>query len=131
MLVYGFMVEPLVLLYLGFGWFWFLVANRIRTFKNEGRRFFVHSRYAGTPYLAMLIARDENRGKNLEAISLFMLAVTIGGVRPYLGLFFFLGFVGMAFVMAIEQTIERRRVMHLRDAEIMQRNLMDRYRNGF
>jgi hypothetical protein len=102
MLAYGCLRAPEMFVYLGC-WLVALIIQRIGTFRLVRQGWRAHSRYAGYPALAMRLPWVTER-----------VAVTL--IEPLL------------FRQGIEQEITRKRVQKMRDAEIEQRYIADRFR---
>jgi hypothetical protein len=130
MVVYGGLRAPGMFLYLGV-WLLALMIQRISTFRLVRQGWRAHSRYAGYPALAMKLPGVSER----TAVMLIepLLCVLVGAliyctVSEGVGVFVMLSFVSLLFRLALDQEITRKRVQKMRDAELEQRYLADRFR---
>jgi hypothetical protein len=130
MLAYGCLRAPEMFVYLGC-WLVALIIQRIGTFRLVRRGWRAHSRYAGYPALAMRLPWVTER----VAVTLIepLLCVLAGAVifctvSEAVGEFVMLSFASLLFRQGIEQEITRKRVQKMRDAEIEQRYIADRFR---
>jgi hypothetical protein len=132
MVVYGTLRAPEMFIYLG-AWFIALLAQRMRTLRMVRQGCRVHSRYTGYPALAMKLPGVTER----TAVVLVepLLCLLVGAflyctVSQALGGFVMFGVASLLFRYGIEQQITRKRVQTMRDAEIEQRYLAERFRGG-
>jgi hypothetical protein len=127
--------NPVFLDYLGF-WLFALICQRLQTMAmlSQGRR--LHSRYDGTPVVAMLFTRSESIAKLvvepvlclLVAILLSMVADAndmpeLNGLAGYIGF----GFFSLLFDHGVYEMVQRKRVQAMRDAKLEQEQLMQRF----
>ena len=92
----------------------------------------IHSYYAGTPWVGFLLPFV----KKYETAIVVEIAVCILGsmwLREYdkaLANFLFFGAFSIAFKSGIEREIVKKRLQRMRDAELEQQHMLDRYRRG-
>jgi hypothetical protein len=116
--------------YLGF-WVVAVLCQRARTLRLVKQGLVGHSRYEGTPWLALRIPRmrTEARAKRLgEPVLCLLAGVALYPLSPGLGLFVMAGFLSLTVVDSIHRELERKRLAAMRDAEIEQKWLAARYR---
>jgi hypothetical protein len=113
-------------------WFLAVICQRARQFVNWRRGVNIHSYYNGDSWLSKrLFPRLSER--NAKAVDAF-LCLAIGGViaqfdKPF-GFFIMGGFGAILFTEAVIVETTKRRLQTMRDAEIEQRYLAERYKSG-
>lgn len=112
-------------------WFVALILQRLCTVILARRRS-VHSHCTGYPWLGYMVpfVRKYMTAVFIECLVLFVLGVFLMPVDFALGQFVFYGAGSVFLKTGIDEDIERRRLFRMRDAEIEQRSLADRYRTG-
>jgi hypothetical protein len=116
--------------YLGL-WLVMLICQRARTFRLVRQGAVWHSRYEGTPWLALCIPliRTETRAKRLmEPVLCLLAGVVLYQFSQGLGVFVMAGWFSLAMVDGIDRELDRKRLAAMRDAEIEQKWLAARYR---
>jgi hypothetical protein len=128
--------EPALWGYLG-AFLFALMLQRAHTAALERQGARIHSRSVGTPGLAMLFTRDERRARTVfEPLLLLGAGVVLGVLAqewPMPGLlavagWLWLGIGTMTFDQALIDAIDDRRVQMMRDAQIDNEQLMERFR---
>lgn len=114
-------------------WLIALIGQRLRTFQNTLKGIVPHSRYPGYPHLAFRLVPRIKSEANARAVEAFLL-LGIGGLiamfdKPF-GAFLMTGFPSLLFLEAVSVEFTRSQLQQMRDAEIAQRDLAERYRNG-
>lgn len=138
----GIIALVIILLYAGetrdpymawYFWAWLLalIAQRLDTFLlvRKGNR--EHSRYDGWPNIALALpfVKTEAIAKNLvEPLMCFLGGVLLCPLSESLGGFVMLGFFSLVIKRGLESQANRMQVQRLRDAEIEQRQLAERFR---
>lgn len=114
-------------------WLLALIGQRIRTFQNTLRGLAPHSYYPGYPWLAFKLfprLKSEANAKGAEAFLLLAVGGLLTFVSKPLGFFVMTGFPAILFLEAVRVEVTRSRLQAMRDAELSQRELSDRYREG-
>lgn len=115
---------------MNFLWVWlaFLLMQRIRTAVKLRRGWVVHSRYQGTPWLAMKFVKNEKRAKGFEVLICLAAGVALMPVSEQVGGFVMLGGLSLLFYMGIENSLIRARTRRMRDAMIEQQFIAEQFR---
>lgn len=112
-------------------WVVALACQRARQFRNWKNRVPIHSRYTGDPWVSRRLFPKLSHA-NARAADGF-LCLVVGGVvvqfNPPLGWFIVTGFVAILLVEGVMVEATRRKLQAMRDAEIEQEYLADRYQN--
>lgn len=137
-----------LLLIIGFGSFgnsaamwvflllWILAVLRQRVTQMQDRKkgLIVHSRYQGYPWLGFKLfprIRDEGNAKGAEAFLVISIGTLLGySLDPALGWLLVMGGIGTLFIEAFAVEVMKRRVQAMRDCEIENRDLAERFRDG-
>lgn len=120
--------EPLMVAWL-LAWLLAVVVQRIITLREIRRGAVIHSRYAGRPILMNLpFVKKERTAMVLEMFVCFTLGAFMLALSHFMGLFLMAGFLSLAIRHGIEDEVYRKRVQRMRDADIEQRALADRFR---
>jgi len=137
-----------LLLIIGFGSFgnspamwvylllWLLAVMRQRVTQMQDRKkgLIVHSRYQGYPWLGFKLfprIKDEGNAKGAEAFLVMSVGALLGYcLDPVLGVFLALGGIGSLFIEAFAVEVMKKRLQDMRDAEIEQMDLAERFRDG-
>lgn len=132
-LFWGGYSHTIALWYYFIAWLLALIGQRIRTFRNTIKGYMPHSYYAGDSWLVYkLFPRIKSEG-NARAVEAFLL-LGVGGLvslasKPF-GWFIMAGFPAILFLEAIRTEYTRSQLQAMRDAELAQRELAERYREG-
>ncbi len=108
------------------------ITQRVRTFRLIRSGEIFHSRYAGTPWLAMTVplVRKESTARGLiEPLICLIAGALLCPVSENLGGFVMFGLFTFLIRNGIEREIVRKRVEQMHDAEIEQQFLANRFRN--
>lgn len=113
-------------------WIVALAIQRVRTFLNWRRGVIVHTRYNGYPWLARRFfpRLSEPNAKAVEAFACLGIGGLLAQLWPPLGWYVMAGFVSIMFTEAVMAETAKRRLQAMRDAEIEQRYLAERYKSG-
>lgn len=113
-------------------WFVMLVLQRMRTFWLAWKGVPLHSLYTGYPWLGNLLTLglSNSAARFVEMLVCLVAGAAISAKDPQLGNFVALGFVSLMLQNGIENRVDRMRLRRMRDAEIEQRFLLGRYRDG-
>jgi len=113
-------------------WFLFLILQRIKTFSLWRKGAVIHSRYDGYPWVGMMIPflKTEERARFAETPICFIIGCLLIDYDSALSAFIAVGGISLAIKNSIDFSIDRRRLRHMRDAEIEQRFMVERYRGG-
>lgn len=113
-------------------WIAAVICQRVKTFINWQRGVISHSHYNGYPFLVrrFFSRLSEPNAKAVEAFACFGIGSVIAQFVPPLGWYFMLGFGSILFSEAVIVEQSRRRLQAMRDAEIEQRYLAEKYRQG-
>jgi hypothetical protein len=125
--------DPLMVYWL-LAFFVALVIQRIITFTLLGRGYELHSMNSGRPLLSKLLFMTVNHALVFEGICIFILGAVVADQSPFIGKFLMLGFVSLFIRSAIEESIYKRRLRKMKDAELEQRWLSEQFRgrgNGY
>jgi hypothetical protein len=128
-MVGAFARKPEMFAYLGF-WLMMLICQRARTFRQVRQGVVRHSRYEGSPWLALCFpgVRTEGKAKRLEPMLCLLAGAALCQVSESLGVFVMAGFFSLAIVFNIDRELDRKRLTAMRDAEIEQKWLAARFR---
>ncbi|HEX4132934.1 MAG TPA: hypothetical protein VHZ24_23075 [Pirellulales bacterium] len=112
---------------------WWLMAfmlQRLRTMKLVRNGWVAHSRYDGYPWLALQLplVHDERTAKTIEPFLCLLGGMLLYPISEAVGQFVLLGIGSLSIKLSIERQTERVKLQRLRDAEIEQRSLIERYR---
>lgn len=119
-----------------FLWLWVLAVlrQRVTQMQNRKKGVICHSRYQGYPWLAFKLfprIKDEGNAKGAEAFLVMSIGALLGYcLDPALGWFLALGGIGTLCIEAFAAEVMKRRLQDMRDAEIEQRDLAERFRGG-
>ncbi|HEY4313313.1 MAG TPA: hypothetical protein VGN12_27935 [Pirellulales bacterium] len=115
-----------------FWWFVMFILQRLKTMYLVSRGLSPHSRYDGYPYLGYLLpfVKDPKGASIIEFLALLGGGMWLSTVDAPLGKLIIVSSVCLVVKNAIDEDIVRRRLQSMRDAEIEQRVLLDRYRRG-
>ncbi len=115
-----------------FWWFVMLVLQRLKIMYLVSRGRSPHSRYDGYPYLGFLLpfVKEYKAAWIIEFLSLMACGVWLSTLDAPLGKLIIISAVCLIVKNAIDEDVVRRRLQSMRDAEIEQRVLLDRYRRG-
>jgi hypothetical protein len=112
-----------------------MVIQRIITVTFLGRGYELHSMDSGRPLLTKLLPfMTVNHALVFEGICLFIAGAVVADQSPFIGKFLMLGFVSLFIRTAIEESIYKRRLQRMKDAELEQRWLSEQFRgrgNGY
>lgn len=113
-------------------WLAALISQRSGQYRNWRKGEVIHSQYAGDPWLSSKLFPFLSDG-NARAMDGF-LCLILGGVivqfdKP-VGWFFIAGFFSIMLVEGVAVQATRRKLQAMRDAEIEQRYLARRYKEG-
>lgn len=114
-------------------WMVAVAIQRGRTFLNWQRgRLIVHTRYNGYPWIVRRILPriSEANAKAVEAFACLGIGGLLAQVWPPLGWYVMAGFASIMFTEAVMVELTRRRLQAMRDAEIEQKYLAGKYREG-
>ncbi len=113
-------------------WFVMLVLQRLKTGYLVSRGRSPHSRYDGYPYVGFLLpfVKDHKGAWIFEFLALLGCGIWLSSLDAPLGKLIIVSAVCLIVRTAIDEDIVRRRLHAMRDAEIEQRVLLDRYRRG-
>lgn len=113
-------------------WIVALAIQRAKTFLNWQRGVIVHTRYNGYPWLARRFfpRLSEPNAKAVEAFACLGIGGLLAQFWPPLGWYVMAGFVSIMFTEAVIAETAKRRLQAMRDAEIEQRYLAERYKSG-
>ncbi len=130
---YGSMMHCYPMWYFFLAWVVAVVAQRIKQFQNWRNGVTVHSRYGGYPWLAFKLFPRLKSEANAHGVEAF-LCLAAGGlltyVSPPLGWFVMASFASIMFSQAVRVEFDRKRLQAMKDAEIEQRYLAERYKSG-
>jgi hypothetical protein len=115
-----------------FYWFVMLILQRLKTLYLVRRGRSSHSRYDGDPYLGFLLpfVKEYKAAWIIEFLALMAVGIWLSNLDAPLGKLIIVSAVCLIVRTAIDEDIVRRRLHAMRDAEIEQRVLLDRYRRG-
>lgn len=113
-------------------WFVLLMIHRAKTARLERKGAVIHSRYSGRPWLGHLfgMVRKDQTAVFMEGLCCLLLGCLLTEYDPIVGLFVMAGSVALWLKNGFECRVETSRLRRMRDAEIEQRYLADRYRKG-
>lgn len=115
-------------------WILAVLRQRVTQMLNRKKGLICHSRYQGYPWLAFKLfprIKDEGNAKGAEAFFVMSLGALLGYcLDPALGWFLVMGGIGALCIEAFAVEVTKRRLQSMRDAEIEQRDLAERFRNG-
>jgi hypothetical protein len=115
-------------------WLWFvaLVMQRLCTALVYARGHWIHSHSSGYPWLgyAVPFVRKHKTAIACEFLALCALGGFLMDWDLALGQFVFFGAWTVLLKTNLDEQMERRRLFRMRDAEIEQRTLVERYRAG-
>jgi hypothetical protein len=115
-----------------FYWLAMLFLQRLKTMYLVSRGLSHHSRYDGYPYLGFLFPLVKgHRGASLvECVVIMGCGIWLSSLDAPLGQLIIVSAVCLLIRTAIDESIVRRRLQAMRDAEIEQGVLLERYRRG-
>ncbi|MBX9787852.1 MAG: hypothetical protein K2Y37_02965 [Pirellulales bacterium] len=115
-----------------FLWWIALVLQRLGHFVRRTKGIVLHSRFEGEPWIGALLppALREGGAKFLEVVLCVLVAAMLQGDDMALANFMFLGAASLTVKAVIDGRADYRRVAQMRDAEIEQRAMLDRWRGG-
>lgn len=107
-----------------------LVIQRLITFSMLRRGWELHSHDGGWPLIGKLLFFVTKRTSLIvvEILMCFVLGAVLMSVSEFIGKFVMLGGVSLFVRTAIEESVTRRRIQRMRDAELEQRWLSERFR---
>ncbi|MDX1968577.1 MAG: hypothetical protein SFV23_15475 [Planctomycetaceae bacterium] len=113
-------------------WIAAVICQRVKTFINWRTGVISHSFYNGYPWLVRRFfpRLSEPNAKAVEAFACFGIGGVIAQFVPPLGWYLMLGLASILFSEAVIVEQSRRRLQAMRDAEIEQRYLAEKYRQG-
>jgi hypothetical protein len=113
-------------------WLVALLGHRCNQYQNWRNGVEIHSHYAGDPWLSLrLFPRlSDANARAMDGFLCLIVGVLLVTVDPPMGPFFFAGFVGILVSEAVSHETTRRKLQAMRDAEIEQRYLARRYKEG-
>lgn len=113
-------------------WMAACAVQRVRTYLNWRRGVIIHTRYNGYPWLARRFFPrvSEANAKAVEAFACLAFGGLLAQFWPPLGWYVMSGFASIMFTEAVMVELTRRRLQAMRDAEIEQRYLAEKYREG-
>jgi hypothetical protein len=112
-------------------WLLAVLWQRTRTMRLVKQGAVWHSRYEGTPWLALRLMRsdkDSTARRMVEPMLCLAAGIVLYQVSPGLGGFVMAGCASMGMLAGINSELDRKRLAAMRDAEIEQRWLAARYR---
>ena len=109
-----------------------LISQRMKTFTNERKGILLHSRYNGDSVVSKrLFPRMSDLNlRGMDAFLCLVIGAVLTIVDKPLGVFIGLGCISILLTEQISREIYRKRMQAMRDAEIEQRYLAERYRSG-
>lgn len=122
--------EPKMLLWL-FAWLVAVIVQRLETFRLLRKGVAIHSYYSGYPSVAMrcpFVRKEKTAFLLIEPMTCAVLGALLCQYSEFMGAFLMAGFLSLPIRAAIEHEVYRKRVERMRDAEIEQRWLADRFR---
>jgi hypothetical protein len=121
--------DPRMMLWL-MAFFVALVIQRIITFAMLRRGYELHSMDSGWPLPMNLLPfiKKKTTAIALEAATCFLVGTILVSVSPFIGKYLIVGCFSLIVRTAIEQSILKRRIQRMRDAELEQRWLTERFR---
>jgi hypothetical protein len=113
-----------------------LPIQRIITFAMLRRGYGLHSMDSGWPLLMLILPfiKKRNTAIAVEATLCFLVGGILIGVSPFIGQYMVIGCFSLILRTTIETWVINRRLQRMRDAELEQRWLTERYRergNGY
>jgi len=113
-------------------WMVAVAIQRVKTFLNWRRGVIVHTRYNGYPWLVRRFFPriSEANAKAVEAFACLGIGGLLAQFWPPLGWYVMAGFASIMFTEAVIAETAKRRLQAMRDAEIEQRYLAEKYREG-
>jgi len=113
-------------------WIVALAIQRAKTFLNWRRGVIVHTRYNGYPWIVRRFfpRLSEPNAKAVEAFACLGIGGLLAQFWPPLGWYVMAGFVSIMVTEAVIAETAKRRLQAMRDAEIEQRYLAERYKSG-
>jgi hypothetical protein len=113
-------------------WFVMLVLQRLKTMYLISRGRSPHSRFDGYPYVGFLLpfVKDHKGAWIIEFLALVACGSWLSSIDAPLGKLILISAVCLLVKTGFDEEIVRRRLQTMRDAEIEQRVLLDRYRRG-
>jgi len=115
-------------------WILAVLRQRVTQMQNHRKGFFVHSRYLGYPWLAFKLfprIKDEGTAKGAEGFLVISIGCLLGyALDPALGWLLALGGIGCLFIEAFAAEVLKRRLQHMRDAQIENQTIVDHLRDG-
>jgi hypothetical protein len=113
------------------GWFLCLVTHRIGVLMRWLDGVVIHSHYAGDPWLARLICRNDTVAKwVIEPLFVGGVGWATFQVNVPLGTWWMICAVALVLVQSIEWQLTYRRIQAMRNAEIEMRYFAELYRQG-
>jgi len=121
--------SPAMLLYIGI-WFVALAVQRAITFARRCTGWFEHSRFEGHLWLGFLVpfVRHVQLAKIWEAVFCGIAGMFLCDVDAALGEFILVGFFSLLARASLDAAIDRKRLQHMRDAQIEMEHLVDRWK---
>lgn len=115
-------------------WILAVLRQRVTQMQNHRKGFIVHSRSLGDPWLAFKLfprIKDYGTAKGAEAFLVMAIGCLLGyGLDPALGWLLALGGIGCLCIEGFAAEVRKRRLQDMRDAEMEQRDLAERFRDG-
>lgn len=113
-------------------WWIALIYQRIRTFWLYRRGMALHSHFVGHPWLGYMVpfVKKFTTAEFCEVLICMGLGFVFRELDKSFGDFVILGAISLAIKSTIETSVERARLRRMRDAEMEQRDLLERYRRG-
>ncbi len=113
-------------------WFLSLAVLKSRSARAERRGGWVHSRYAGYPWVAMhmpFVRSEKTAAAFVEPMIVLVLGTLLCPLSVDLGGLILTSFASLMLKFGLEEEIDRKRMQQMRDAEMEMRYYAERYRN--
>jgi hypothetical protein len=114
-------------------WAVFVINRRFMAWRRWRGGHVEHSQYRGFPWLAMkvpFVTWERTAKALIEPALCLLVGALILPYSPSLGAFILLGVVSLTVVLGIESEINHRRVRRMHDAQLEQRGMSQRFRDG-
>lgn len=112
-------------------WIWiaFVLMHRAGTMNNERKGIFLHSQYAGDPWIAKLVCRDDDFARRyVEPFLCLTVGTLLCPLSETVGAFVIFGAIALGMVEVIQGQVSRVRLQKMRDAEIEMQYYAERFR---
>jgi hypothetical protein len=117
---------------LGGLWFLMVILQRLKTGRLLRKGFVVHSRFDGEPFLGFIVpfVTRYQTASFIEFLALLIFGIWIASIDAALSRLVVVSAVCLVIKMTIEEEIVRKRLRAMRNAEVEQRSIVERYRRG-